>query len=165
MSTESSLAVAPHGNGEMLSPDGRVGALMSEICSGCNEPIEDYASPNHRCGHFVGWPNYRKAISERVDLKARFRHACENLRKRGLLHLLSELMRTAMRAKPAVAMPSSVCDDLLREGKYRSYGHRVELWERPPAAEVLHTDRTKVDQTIYPVYGRYLHYAALSPEG
>jgi hypothetical protein len=57
------------------------------------------------------------------------------------------------------------CDDLLRNRKYQNYNIKIEIGERLISSELTHSDRLKVNETVYPGYGRNLQYALLSPDG
>jgi hypothetical protein len=138
---------------------------MNGHCSSCGEPITDYSASQCRCGHFLGWPNFRKADSERADLTQRYQAATGDLAARNLSNLQIELERIARDSYPVISMTCEACDDLLRGEKYQNYHLQIEVGRRLIASEVNHGDRLLVNERIYPGYGRDLHYAVLSPDG
>ncbi|HEX8514442.1 MAG TPA: hypothetical protein VF688_15210 [Allosphingosinicella sp.] len=138
---------------------------MNGHCSACGEPITDYASPHCRCGHFLGWPNFRKAYSERDVLLERYQSATASLVSRSLSNLQAALEKLAQDAVPVISMTCEAADDLLRSGKYQNYHFQVEVGRRLIATELNHGVRLMVNHRIYPAYGLALHYAVLSPDG
>lgn len=139
---------------------------MIEECPKCNLQVHDYSSPYcDRCGILLGWPNYRKAISERPELDVRYEAAKADLKNRGLDRPLEVLERLVEASQPVVTMDCDACDDLLRDGKYRNYHARVEIGDRHIASEINHGDRLMVNERVYPGYGRHLQYGLLSPDG
>ena len=139
---------------------------MSEQCSKCGHGVTDYSESHcERCGHLLGWPNYRKALSERAVLDARYQAARDELEQNGLVALLVEVERLANNSVPVIGMDAFACKDLLLGGKYNGYFRRVEIGDRDIASEIHHGDRSMVNERIYPGYGRHLQYAVLSPDG
>lgn len=139
---------------------------MSEKCATCGLEITDYSEPHCvRCGHLVGWPNYRKALSERPELIARYEASRRDLEARGLRSLLEKTEALAEACRPVVGMDCNACHALLMGGKYRNYHYRVEIGDRELASETNHGDRLMVNERIYPRYGRNLQYGLLSPDG
>jgi hypothetical protein len=128
----------------------------------CNEPIK-YWQVHCRCGHFLGYPNYREALAERDELMRRYVAARDDAEQRGAGLLLDKLEVLAEQSRPVIAIAFSACDDILRPGKYRNYDQRVESGEREPAVASDHADREKVGATLFNVYSRQIVYAALSP--
>jgi hypothetical protein len=151
---------------KLMTREKGVNLAMSTKCPHCSHVAYDYSRSHcDRCGHLIGWPNYRKALSERSELDARYQSARLALHHRGLGALLKEVERLAEASLPVVGMDAHACKDLLFGGKYRGYYRRVEIGERDVAAEAAHGDRAMVNERIYPVYGRHLQYAVLSPDG
>jgi len=139
---------------------------MSEQCSNCGHVVADYSQAHcQRCGHFIGWPNFRKAVSEQSELTSRYEAARQKLESQGLAAILGEAERLAEGSLPVIGMDSHACKDLLIGGKYRSYFYRVEIGDRGIAGETNHGDRSMVNERIYPGYGRHLQYGLLSPDG
>jgi hypothetical protein len=97
-------------------------------------------------------------------LEARYESAKVYLMRLGLGGLMLELEAIANASRPVIAMPCEACDDLLRDGKYRNYYHRVEYRDRDIADETRHADRSSVNDRIYPGYGKHLHYGVMSPD-
>lgn len=133
-------------------------------CPDCGIAFE-YWQAHCRNGHLVGFPNYRAAEAERVELSARFQAAGDNARNRGLASLLAKLDTLAQSSQPVIVMSFAACDNILRSDKYRNYDKRLESGERNPAEARDHADRQMVAARLFPVYGAHIHYAALSPNG
>ncbi len=133
-------------------------------CPDCGEAIE-YWRVQCRCGHFVGFPNYRDVAAERAELTKRHTAAQDDCKTRGVAHLLTKLEALAELSRPVIAMSFSACDDILRPGKYRNYHQRIDSGERDPSSAEDHADRDMVGARLFPAYNDHIHYAALSPDG
>ena len=133
-------------------------------CPACDEPIRE-SDVYCRCGHFLGFPNYRAAASERDELTRRYDVATADASRRGVASLLGKLEALVEGSRPVIAMPFQVCDDLLRYGKYRNYHQRIASGEREPAEGINHADREMVGARLFPAYQQHIQYAALSPDG
>lgn len=136
----------------------------SITCPDCGEIIA-YWHVHCRCGHFVGFPNYREAAAERDELLKRHAVAQDDATVRGVASLLVKLDALVEQSRPVIAMPFSVCDDILRPDKYRNYDQRVDSGERDPATAEHHAIRAMVSARLFPMYGEHIQYAALSPDG
>ena len=139
-------------------------AAHPSYCPECKEAIE-YWRVHCRCGHFLGYPNYREAAAERSELKKRYVVARDDCTSRGVGSLLDKLKNLARMSRPVIAMPFAACDNILRPGKYRNYYQRIESGERDPASRIHHSDRDIVGARIFPKYNGHMHYAALSSDG
>lgn len=133
-------------------------------CSDCGDDV-DYWRVHCRCGQFVGFPNYRIAVSEHEELARRYEAARADAKARGIEPLLAQLEALAGQALPVIGMSFAACDDILRPGKYRNYHQRVESGERDPASMQDHADRDMVGARLCPMYEQRIVYAALSPDG
>ncbi|MBI1867580.1 MAG: hypothetical protein HYS06_04705 [Methylocystis sp.] len=134
-------------------------------CPVCGDTI-DYWRVYCRREHFVGYPNRRAAEGESDELAARHEKARQDASKRRVpSSLLAKLEALAEASQPVIDMRVSVCDNLLRGGKYRNYDQRVESDERPPASAQDHADREMVGSRLFPRYSQHIVYAALSADG
>jgi hypothetical protein len=133
-------------------------------CPDCQDPIE-YWQVYCRCGHFLGFPNYRAAAAEHDELVRRSNAAHATSTRRGTAPLLGKVEALAEQSLPVIAMPFAACDDILRPGKYRNYDQRISSGERTPAGAQDHADREMVGARLFPMYDQYILYAALSPDG
>lgn len=138
---------------------------MSEQCPECGAKVSYSQAHCARCGHPLGWPNYRKALSEQAELDLRYEQAKQDLESRSLGRFLPEIEKIAEACRPVIGMDVHVCNNLLKGGKYWNYHFRVEIGDREVASETNHGDRLMVNERIYPHYARYLHYGLLSPDG
>lgn len=136
---------------------------MSE-CPDCGTPIEP-SDVHCRNSHFLGYPNYREAESERDALSRRYDEARTDCAQRDVEALLAKLEDLAARSRPVIAMPIDACDGMLRSKKYRNYHQRLAAGERGPALPSHHADREMVGARLFPVYHHHIVYAALSPDG
>jgi len=136
----------------------------SSNCPDCGQVVE-YWRVQCRCGHFVGFPNYRDVAAERAELTKRHTAAQDDCKKRRVASLLTKLEDLAEQSRPVIAMSFSACDDILRPGKYRNYHQRIDSGERDPSGAADHADREMVGARLFPTYHHHIHYAALSPDG
>ena len=136
----------------------------SNYCPDCAQTIE-YWRVHCRCGHFVGFPNYREVAAERAELTKRHTAAQDDCKKRGVADLLTKLEALAEQSRPVIAMPFATSDDILRADKYRNYHQRIQSGERDPSSAEDHADREMVGARLFPAYNDHIHYAALSPDG
>jgi hypothetical protein len=130
----------------------------------CGEPIK-YWQVHCRCGHFLGYPNYRAAAAEREELMRRCEAARDDAETRRVAPLLAKLEALAEQSRPVIAMSFAACDNILRSDKYRNYDQRTDSGEREPASAQDHADRDMVGAKLFPKYNEHIHYAALSPDG
>jgi hypothetical protein len=136
---------------------------MADICSACGRPMTDYSNPHCRCGHLVGFPNYRKAKSEQAELQMRYDQATADLKRANLETLQQSLEQISEDSLPVISMSYYVCMDLMQDKKYINYFEKIRRGDRDPAKESVHADRVKVGETLYPNHFGKLHYAVLSP--
>lgn len=131
----------------------------------CKAENDGHLAHCYRCAHFIGFPNRRDAEDEQSDLADRYSNAVNICANRSLNDERSILEGLAEDSRPVISMSYEVCDTILRSEKYKSYYILVAENTRHPAISSDHTEREKVDTTIYPRYHAFIHSAVLSPNG
>lgn len=127
--------------------------------------IVSYNEAHCLCGEFVGYPNYRMAMSEADDLAKRYSTALQVLKSKGLEEKQKTVEDLASISLPTICMSCDAADDVMRDKKYLNYHMQVAQNLREISSRENHSDRGMVENKLFPGYNQHLLYAALSPNG
>jgi hypothetical protein len=134
-------------------------------CGNCGKPIDFHRTTCLACGHFLGYPNVRKAEAMQADLDRNCTAAVADADARGVRPLLDGLATLLASSSAVVAMPVNVLRAMTLGAAYRSYHRALADDLRGAAEEIYHRHRGVVDEAVHPGYSADITNAAISVDG
>ena len=131
----------------------------------CGEQVDDWLTHCTECGHFVGFPNKRRASVMRSALEAHFTAAQNAAVVRGAQAPLKALETCLNNAVATINVSPQILAIMVLNQPYLSYHRALDRQLRQKAEDEYHAHRTSVDATIHPGYEKEIIYAALNPNG
>lgn len=133
-------------------------------CPKCGSPVE-YNRTNCERGHFIGFPNVRRAEEMRRDLVKNYDAAVAQARLNGVLAQLRKLEILLHKTVATINASPKIFRNMALGQNYMSYYQSMDLGLRKIAEETYHAHRGAVDEKIHPGYRAEIVNAALSPDG
>jgi hypothetical protein len=130
----------------------------------CGVSVEFHRTNCER-GHFVGFPNIRRAEEMRADLNANYDAAIADAAGRGIAAQLGELETRLQGAVATLNVDPKILRNMSQSQNYISYYKALELGFRKIAERQYHAHRGAVDEKVHPGYRAEILNTALSPDG
>jgi hypothetical protein len=139
--------------------------VVSSIkCSVCGIDVE-FNRTNCERGHFIGFPNVRRAEEMAPALKANFDAAILDASTRGAAAQIAHMTTILNGAVATLNVDAKLLRNMSLGQNYMSYYKALDSRSRKIAEREYHAHRGAVDEKIHPGYREEIINAALSPDG
>lgn len=133
-------------------------------CPNCGVEVEYYRSTCIN-GHFIGFPNIRRAEEMSADLVRHYEAAIDDAASRGVTPRLQSLEMLLKGTVATINVSTKVLRNMSMGDNYISYYNALAISARKAAAAIYDGHRRAVDDKVHTGYGSELLNAALSPDG
>lgn len=148
----------------LLAVDGRGPLVGPIICPRCGAEVEYYRE-NCINGHFVGFPNIRRAREMVADLYRHYYAAMTNAASRGVASRVQDLERLLQGTVATINVSANIIRNMALGQNYISYYNALAHDARKIAQQYYHAHREAVDAKVHTGYGTEILNAALSADG
>ena len=139
-------------------------ALFKCTNANCGAMVEFHRT-NCEFGHFIGFPNVRRAEEMRADLERNYEAARRDAAARGVEPQVDELETLLLRTVATINIGAKLLRNMAFGQNYMSYYKAMEIGSRKIAERQYHSHRGAVDEKVHPGYREEIINAALSPDG
>ena len=133
-------------------------------CPRCGAEVEYYRS-NCINGHFIGFPNVRRAQEMVADLSRHYVAAVADAASRRVVSRVRELERLLQTTVATINVRPNILRNMALGQNYVNYYNALGHHARKIAERAYHAHRSAVDDKIHTGYGEEILNAALSPDG
>jgi hypothetical protein len=133
-------------------------------CLKCGVDIE-YHRTFCANGHFIGFPNVRRAQEMAADLDRNYEAAVADAAARGVTAQVQRLETVLQATVAKINVTPKIVRNMVLGQNYISYYNAIALGARKIAERELHAHRETVDAKVHTGYGTEILNAALSPDG
>jgi len=134
------------------------------ICPKCGAPVDYHRTVCER-GHFIGFPNVRRAEAMRAELEQNYSAAVTQATVRGVMVQVRQLEILLQGTVATINVDAKILRNMAVGQNYLSYYKALDLGLRKIAEERYHAHRGAVDEKIHPGFRAEIVNAALSPDG
>lgn len=139
-------------------------ALFKCTNANCGAMVEFHRT-NCEFGHFIGFPNVRRAEEMRADLERNYEAARRDAAARGVEPQVDELETLLLRTVATINIGAKLLRNMAFGQNYMTYYKAMEIGSRKIAERQYHSHRGAVDEKVHPGYREEIINAALSPDG
>jgi hypothetical protein len=133
-------------------------------CPRCDAEVEYYRSTCIN-GHFVGFPNVRRAEEMAADLNRHYDSAMADAASRAVSSRVQTLERLLQGSVATINVSTKILRNISMGDNYISYYNALAINARKAAAAVYDAHRRAVDDKVHTGYGTEILNAALSSDG